>query len=720
MKSAIEQHPDTATFDAFRCGILDSEKLAEFQAHLSECEECSAYLASGKSQSGDASFDIAGEIEAPPSEINVPSPLIDHPRYKIVGQLGEGGMGVVYKAEHRVMGRTVALKVLTTGTMSSQTAINRFRREVRLASRLNHPNIVTAYDADVAGGLHFLVMEYVDGMSMERVVRDRGPLPIPMGCSAIRQAAIGLQHAHEKGMVHRDIKPHNLMLTKTGQVKILDFGLARVAAGNAVDPASLTAMAITNPQTLMGTPDFLSPEQARSCVGLDIRSDLYSLGCTLYFLLTGKPPFEGTGAYAKMIAHFKEPPPKLCEARPDAPAELGRIFERLMAKSPDDRYQTPNEVAAALQPFTDDDFEEGNLEASDHLLSREEWLADGLAAEAEETYPTYATDPSIAALPMASELESSLANKPAPLKSQEPKPEQPKSAWKWKGLASVLAASVVLGVGLAAAAKWLIPGNQTAQSTATEPMKQTPAQPPAETPTKAPTLKPLTIPDFQTNTPPSSSVSPPKPAPKTSATTPTITPIPNTQVTRKKQVLLLVPPEYAFNELATVTETFKSRDVNVVTASAEKKLLEGFRYGKGDKTFAGFYTPDLALKDLTPTFLDSLDAVVLLPGEVHTFSEKLQGGLEVKRIIDRVLQRKKVIGAIASGVIVLGKLGYLEHAEAASVQNRTSIVSQLKVKAWKDDPKVVVDLPFITSGDFSHSRALVDEVMKAIAENVKR
>jgi putative intracellular protease/amidase len=191
-------------------------------------------------------------------------------------------------------------------------------------------------------------------------------------------------------------------------------------------------------------------------------------------------------------------------------------------------------------------------------------------------------------------------------------------------------------------------------------------------------------------------------------------------VTRKKQVLLLVPPEYAFNELATVTETFKSRDVNVVTASAEKKLLEGFRYGKGDKTFAGFYTPDLALKDLTPTFLDSLDAVVLLPGEVHTFSEKLQGGLEVKRIIDRVLQRKKVIGAIASGVIVLGKLGYLEHAEAASVQNRTSIVSQLKVKAWKDDPKVVVDLPFITSGDFSHSRALVDEVMKAIAENVKR
>jgi serine/threonine protein kinase len=147
-------------------------------------------------------------------------------------------MGVVYKAEHRVMGRTVALKVLSLETITSHpAAIDRFRREVHLASRLSHPNIVTAYDADEAGGLHFLVMEYVDGLSLDRVVHDRGPLPVTMACTMIRQAAIGLQHAHEKGMVHRDIKPHNLMVTKTGEVKILDFGLARVATADGVDQA---------------------------------------------------------------------------------------------------------------------------------------------------------------------------------------------------------------------------------------------------------------------------------------------------------------------------------------------------------------------------------------------------------------------------------------------------------------------------------------------------
>jgi serine/threonine-protein kinase len=708
MSSVIEQHPDTATFEAFRCGKLDSVKRAELQVHLAGCQECSARLAPKKSQYSDASFEIAGEIDAPPTVTDVPVPLIDHSRYKIVGRLGEGGMGVVYKAEHRVMGRTVALKVLTAGTMSSQTAIDRFRREVRLASRLNHPNIVTAYDADVAGGLHFLVMEYVDGMSLDRVVRDGGSLPVPMACSAIRQAAIGLQHAHEKGMLHRDIKPHNLMVTKAGQVKILDFGLARVAAANGVDPASLTAMAITNPQTLMGTPDFLSPEQARSCVGLDIRSDLYSLGCTLYFLLTGKPPFEGVGAYAKMIAHFKEPPPHLCEARPDAPAELGRIFGKLMAKSPEDRYQTPNELAAALDPFTGDDFEDDNLGPDDHLLSREEWLGDGLAAESEETYPSYATDPSIAALPIASEPDSSLANKPEVLQSQ--KPVQAKPAQKGWGLAYALATLVVLGLGLAAAAKWLSGGGeQTAQAPATESLKPTQAE--------TPTQKPNPVPEIQkTTTPPQPIASPPKPPPKTPATTPSVTP--TTTAPRKKQVLLLVPTEYAFNELTTVTDSFKTHDFTVVTTSAERKLLEGFRYGKENKVFGGFYTPDLALKDLSPTVLDAFDAAVILPGEIQTFT--VQAGTDVKRIIDKFIQKKKVIGAIGSGVIVLGKLGLLENAEVSSVQSRVLAVSQLKVKAWKDNPKVVVDLPFITSGEFSHSRALVDEVIKAIPDIPRR
>ncbi|HEV3436049.1 MAG TPA: serine/threonine-protein kinase, partial [Gemmata sp.] len=425
-----------------------------------------------------------------PTVSDVPPPLVDHPRYKIVGRLGEGGMGVVYKAEHRVMGRTVALKVLSLETITSHpAAIDRFRREVHLASRLSHPNIVTAYDADEAGGLHFLVMEYVDGLSLDRVVHDRGPLPVTMACTMIRQAAIGLQHAHEKGMVHRDIKPHNLMVTKTGEVKILDFGLARVATADGVDPASLTAMAITKPQTLMGTPDFLSPEQARNSVGLDIRSDLYSLGCTLYYLLAGKPPFGGVGAYAKMIAHFKEPAPQLCEVRPDASPELGQILQRLMAKSPDDRYQTPTEVAGVLLPFAGATLDAANHEANGRLRPRESWLKDAKAEACEETQPSYATDPSCPILPMASEFEASIEAMPAQPQSQEVIPEQPKPARKRWGRMFGLAALVVLGVALGGIAKLLTSTHeQTAQTEASEAPKQLATEPNSDSPSVAQAL----------------------------------------------------------------------------------------------------------------------------------------------------------------------------------------------------------------------------------------
>ncbi len=716
MSTVTDQHPDTATFEAFRCGKLDYSKRAVIQAHLAGCRECTNRLTSIKP--GDAAFEVAGDIDAAPPGIDVPPPLVNHPRYKIVGRLGEGGMGVVYKAEHRVMGRTVALKVLTPGTMTSQIGIDRFRREVRLASRLSHPNIVTAFDAEEAGGLHFLVMECVDGSSLERVVRDRGPLPIPMACAVIRQTAIGLQHAHEKGMVHRDIKPHNLMLTPNGQVKILDFGLARVANTEGVDPSSLTAMAITNPQTLVGTPDFLSPEQARSSVGLDIRSDLYSLGCTFYYLVTGKPPFGVVGAYAKMIAHFKEPSPRLCEVRHDVPVEVDRIYQKLMAKSPEERYQTPNELATAVQPFTGEN-ELTEKEVLDLQKPNEAWLANGQEIAFQETLPSYSTAPSLS-LPMASEFEASASNRP-PIKRSQAEPRQPKTVRNRKGLAYSLAALVVLGVGLGAMAKWLTGSGEPASETLTQTASKTSSE--SSDKELTPTPKPTPVPEVKTpaTTPFQPVVGSPKPAPKTPVTTPSVIPVPLVQQSRKKQVLLLVPPEYAFNELTAVTDAFKSRETNVITASFEKKMLEGIRYGKdGGKTFGGFYTPDFALKDLTPLYLDSLDAIILLPGEVHTFTERLLAGPVIKGILEKAIQKKKVIGAIGSGEIVLGKLGLLEHAEVSSVQSRTTVTSQLKVKAWKDDPKVVVDLPFITSGDFSHTRALVDEVLKAIPENVKK
>ncbi|MBV9122592.1 MAG: SUMF1/EgtB/PvdO family nonheme iron enzyme [Planctomycetes bacterium] len=274
-----------------------------------------------------------------------PPELIGHPRYHVLGLLGAGGMGAVYKALHRPMERQVALKVISPKLMGDAGAVARFRREVKAAARLSHPNIVAAYDAEHAGDLHFLVMEYVEGQSLAALVEDKGPLPVAEACDYVRQAALGLQHAHEHGMVHRDIKPHNLMLTAGGVVKILDFGLARVG-GPAEAGATLTQAGV-----LMGTPDYMAPEQASSPHAADIRADIYALGCTLYFLLTGRPPFPKGTLVQKLADHLERTPPPLAAVRSDVPAELSRLVERMLAKDPAQRYQTPGEVAQVLALF---------------------------------------------------------------------------------------------------------------------------------------------------------------------------------------------------------------------------------------------------------------------------------------------------------------------------------------------------------------------------------
>jgi tRNA A-37 threonylcarbamoyl transferase component Bud32 len=298
----------------------------------------------------------------------VPASLIDHTRYRILELLGAGGMGAVYKAEHQLMQRTVALKVINPSLVDRPIMVERFRREVRAAARLAHPNIVTAYDAEQAGGFHFLVMEFVEGTSLARLVAAKGPLPVAQACDYARQAALGLQHAHEKGMVHRDIKPQNLMLTPHGQVKVLDFGLARFALESAPAGAPLAPAAapgespdtpsastahdcLTQTGAVVGTPDYLAPEQARDAHQADIRADIYSLGCTLYHLLTGRTPFPGGAAQDKLIAHCERAPAPLTDLRGDVPPALARAVERMMAKEAARRPQTPADVAEALAPF---------------------------------------------------------------------------------------------------------------------------------------------------------------------------------------------------------------------------------------------------------------------------------------------------------------------------------------------------------------------------------
>jgi eukaryotic-like serine/threonine-protein kinase len=272
-------------------------------------------------------------------------------QYTILDQLGQGGMGRVYKAVHKTLDRVVALKMLAPQLVRTPRARALFKRELRAAGQLNHPNIVTAYDANKIDGRHFLVLEYVDGPNLDQLVREHGPLPVGLACEIIRQAALGLECAYGLGMVHRDIKPANLLIERVGKtvaplVKILDFGLARLHEPPGQEDAGATI--VTKENTVMGTPDYLSPEQARNLNRVDIRADLYSLGCTFYFLLTGRVPYPGGSALQKLLRHSTEEPAPIEQ---DVPAAVLAILRRLMAKKPEERFQTPAEVAAAVAPY---------------------------------------------------------------------------------------------------------------------------------------------------------------------------------------------------------------------------------------------------------------------------------------------------------------------------------------------------------------------------------
>lgn len=265
--------------------------------------------------------------------------------YILLDKLGEGGMGVVYKARHRRMDRLVALKVLPPAAMQSPDAIKRFHREVQTAAKLVHPNIVAAYDAREANGVHFLVMELVEGRNLAQIVRGDGPLPVRVALDCILQAARGLAHAHEKGIIHRDIKPSNLILrvaSGSRVCKILDMGLARFEAALA---ANLPSDEMTRTGVIMGTVDFMAPEQALDPKLADARSDIYSLGCTLYFLLTGKLMYAGETPIMKLVAHREEPIPDLREKRNHLCASVEAMFRKMVAKKPGERYQSMGELA---------------------------------------------------------------------------------------------------------------------------------------------------------------------------------------------------------------------------------------------------------------------------------------------------------------------------------------------------------------------------------------
>jgi serine/threonine protein kinase len=284
--------------------------------------------------------------------------------YVLLERLGEGGAGQVFKARHQKMNRVVAIKLVRKELLTDAEVVARFYREIQIVSQLDHPNIVHAYDAGPAGAGHFLAMEYVEGTDLGKLVKKNGPLQVAQACEYIRQAALGLQHAHERGLVHRDIKPHNLLLASGGRespgenlVKLTDLGLARLPrVSNEEMTAVLTGVRGTGTLTpenaqLIGTIDYMAPEQADNFHQADIRADIYSLGCTFFYLLAGQPPFAAATLPQKLLKHQQTPPPPLSQFRSDVPQSVCRILDKMLAKKPEERYQTPAAVAAALQPL---------------------------------------------------------------------------------------------------------------------------------------------------------------------------------------------------------------------------------------------------------------------------------------------------------------------------------------------------------------------------------
>ena len=385
--------------------------------HLSCDEACSVDSQLGAILSQITSLRSEAEVLASGQS----GPSLPHQigQYQLLEKLGEGGMGTVYKALHASLKRQVAVKLLPACNARSPQAMARFHREMEAVGRLDHPNIVRAFDAGQAGGQAFLVMEFVEGVDLSSLVRCGEPLGMADACEIIRQAAAGLQHAHEHGVVHRDVKPSNLLLSNNGVVKLLDLGLARLSAKGdspifadqcrpSVDGArSVPAKIGTVPgeamadDRIMGSPDYMAPEQSTDPRKVDARADVYALGCTLYFLLGGRPPFgdeQHTTVVEKIMAHTNNEILPIQQLRPEVPGALVAILDSMLAKDRTVRFASAAEVVKVLTPFV-----AGN-DLAGLLKSR------AISLSAANTSPSNADDDATQRLPEVSQLPSDTAS----------------------------------------------------------------------------------------------------------------------------------------------------------------------------------------------------------------------------------------------------------------------------------------------------------------------
>ncbi|MFO0950943.1 MAG: family 16 glycoside hydrolase [Isosphaeraceae bacterium] len=449
MDRPASPHPSDLSLADYRAGRLDPAQEKEVERHIAACPTCleraravrpaQATLRNEPPES-DSEFGLdslatrAGAEDSSPtptptptlSDPHLPPELARHPHYTDIRKLGSGGMGVVYRAHNTLMGRTEVFKVVGRHLLEHTGVLERFLREIRSAARLNHPNIVTAYSASQIGDSLVLTMEYVDGMDLARLVKSKGPLPVRHACYFVYQAALGLQHAFERDTVHRDIKPANLMLARDGKrsvIKILDFGLAKASREGPREDD------LTGAGQSLGTPSFMAPEQIQDAREADIRADIYSLGCTLYHLLTGAPPFQGKSLFDLYRAHHESRPERLDRVRKDVPAALAEVVDRMLAKDPSDRYQTPQEVAWALSPFfKDPGASPGNLSGSKPAASLHELPTE---LEPPPPHPSPVRDSSWASLvelQRTEREEAFLPARPPARESTRPAPRVPPAA----------------------------------------------------------------------------------------------------------------------------------------------------------------------------------------------------------------------------------------------------------------------------------------------------
>jgi serine/threonine protein kinase/formylglycine-generating enzyme required for sulfatase activity len=369
------EHPANEELAAFALGkdTPNAETIAE---HIANCPRCETLIAKtprdtflgilnkakpGSSLTGPHAPKLpVAEHPAKFSADELPEELPQQTKYTFLKKLGGGGMGVVYLAEHNLMKRKVAVKLIPPELIGNPAVRERFLREVVSAAALEHPNVVRAYSAEEFGQHMLFEMEFVDGSDLGKVVKSKGPLPVVFAVNYIKQAAQALQHGMLKSLVHRDIKPCNLMLTRAGSVKVADFGLAKFSR----ETDKSRGRSLTGMNAMMGTPDYMAPEQARNAKTADIRADIYSLGCTFYYLLTGQPPFAGESIADLIFRHWEEPRPDVCVLRNDVPAGLSQHIQRMMAKEPGDRPQTPKEVADWLVKFPTEPTKKGTVEKS--------------------------------------------------------------------------------------------------------------------------------------------------------------------------------------------------------------------------------------------------------------------------------------------------------------------------------------------------------------------